>query len=104
METSTHPTTDDDSGRSRVRRVASERRAMGPDRLKRATSLQEKNLGLRPWEIAPASIDDIEASLAIEGTDHRGHRRAATMLRRMLALGLSKWEPDPRRNKNPRAN
>ena len=60
-----------------------------------AIVLQERNLGLRPWEIAPGSVHSIEASLEAPENDHRGHRRAARMLQRLLALGLSQWEPDP---------
>ena len=49
----------------------------------------------QPTPSPPAAIRDIEASLQAPENDHRGERRAARMLQRMLSLGISRHEPDP---------
>ena len=55
---------------------------------------QEIALHLRPWECWPPS------AVAVEDVDepkyeHRGISQSAALLRRMLAAGLSRYEPDP---------
>jgi hypothetical protein len=49
-----------------------------------AYSEQIEALGLRPWEDPPMYG-------GLDGSQHR----AAELLRKMLAAGLSRWEPDP---------
>jgi hypothetical protein len=44
---------------------------------------QSRFLNLKPWESAPADTDNADSGPAAE------------LLRRMLAAGLSKFEPDP---------
>ena len=50
-------------------------------------------LRLRPWQPPPcwAEVDDQDN----EAGPISGHRAAAELLRRMLALGISRWHPDP---------
>jgi hypothetical protein len=60
-----------------------------------AHTLQSRSLALKPWQVPPCHITDIAASLEVPENDHRGFRPAARMLRRMLALGVSKFDPDP---------
>jgi hypothetical protein len=57
---------------------------------------QYRALQLRPWEWPPSWIEpgDIEAILS-KPPDHSGKRRAAELLHRLLAAGLSRWEPNP---------
>jgi hypothetical protein len=59
-----------------------------------AMTLQERALNLRPWELCPAAIRDLPASLKAP-ENHKGERRAAAMLQKMLALGVSRHAPDP---------
>jgi hypothetical protein len=49
--------------------------------------LQYRNLNCRPWEAVPSEVD-------LDGTDERG-ADARALLRRMLAMGLSKFDPNP---------
>jgi hypothetical protein len=57
---------------------------------------QDGRLKLRPWETPPCWIrGDPEAYLVGTGHDYRGLRQAALLLKRLLAAGLSKYEPDP---------
>jgi hypothetical protein len=60
-----------------------------------AVAAQERALRLKPWQIAPLSIHNIEASLEAPEDEHRGHRRAAQLLAKMLALGVSRYTPNP---------
>lgn len=55
---------------------------------------QEKSLHLTPWECWPpcaVNVDDVDAP----GCAHQGISKSAKLLRRMLALGISRWHPDP---------
>jgi hypothetical protein len=56
-----------------------------------STILQLRALRLRPWEATPA-----ESFNVADPSDHFGARpNEVALLRRMLALGLSRYEPDP---------
>jgi hypothetical protein len=54
-------------------------------------------LQLKPWEEAPCHVDDPDEP--IDPNDARlrisGYAQAAKLLREMLALGISRWHPDP---------
>jgi hypothetical protein len=52
-----------------------------------AYSCQVRVLGLKPWQSPPCYGD------AHPG--HDGHADAAVLLKRLLACGLSRYEPDP---------
>jgi hypothetical protein len=54
---------------------------------------QDTELKLKPWEIVPCWIDDIDQHVALPDLGQR--RRAIRLLRKLLALGLSKFEPTP---------
>src|SRR5262245_26741294 len=59
-----------------------------------AQRCQEIALHLQPWECWPpcaVSVEEVDAP----GYEHRGISQSAALLRRMLAAGLSKYEPDP---------
>jgi hypothetical protein len=59
-----------------------------------AHECQEWSLDLQPWECWPpcaVEVDDDDAP----GLEHRGIRKSAALLRHMLALGISRWHPDP---------
>jgi hypothetical protein len=58
-----------------------------------AYSAQIDALGLMPWQSPPciASLADLNQPF----DDPRGARESAELLKKMLALGLSKFEPDP---------
>jgi hypothetical protein len=60
-----------------------------------AYAAQDRALRLRPWEMPPCWIRDPGGSLAQPHDDHRGERRAAELLKKLLAGGLSRYEPDP---------
>ena len=64
-----------------------------------ASSCQSLALDLRPWMVPPVDISDIEAALArpTGGDIHQVHA-AAKLLRRMLDVGLSRFDPDPIRS------
>ena len=49
----------------------------------------------RLWQPIPSDIDDIEGTLAKGDDGLGGGYRAALLLKRMLAAGLSRYEPDP---------
>jgi hypothetical protein len=49
----------------------------------------------RLWQPIPADIDDLEGTLAKGDDGLGGGYRAALLLKRMLAAGLSRYEPDP---------
>jgi hypothetical protein len=55
---------------------------------------QYKNLQLKPWETPPMWVRDIDEALSAPPGPGRAHR-AAELLKRMLACGLSRYEPDP---------
>jgi hypothetical protein len=50
-------------------------------------SMQVHNLGLRPWQSPPCHGDSYPG--------HDGHAAGAALLQRLLAAGLSRFEPDP---------
>jgi hypothetical protein len=50
--------------------------------------LQHQNLELAPWELPPCCGD-------IDGGGLQSYRQAAELMRKMLSLGLSKFEPQP---------
>lgn len=58
-----------------------------------AASEQIDALNLKPWQLPPAHIDDADAVIVF-GTAHPDHK-AAKLLQRMLAHGVSKYAPDP---------
>jgi hypothetical protein len=62
--------------------------------VKCASLCQRKALGLRePWRFwAPADVEPNDADAP--GLEHRGISDSARLLRRMLAVGVSKFEPD----------
>jgi hypothetical protein len=53
---------------------------------------QTRSLELGPWQTPPsrASLDHLDKSR----DDPRGERRAAELLQKLLALGLSRFEPN----------
>jgi hypothetical protein len=59
-------------------------------------SAQVRSLRLPPWAYPPCwiSLDEIDALIAA-GDDPHGKHIAAKLLKRMLALGISKYHPDP---------
>ena len=61
---------------------------------------QGRTLELRPWQIPPADIDDPNNPDAgrrpdFPGAASDGRREAAKLLQQMLAVGVSRWDPDP---------
>lgn len=58
-----------------------------------ASSEQIDTLNLKPWQAPPSHIDDPEAVIAL-GTSHPDYK-AAKLLQRMLARGVSRFAPDP---------
>jgi hypothetical protein len=58
-----------------------------------AYSSQNRSLNLQPWQSPPchASL----AALSEPFGDPRAARESAELLKKMLALGLSRFEPDP---------
>jgi hypothetical protein len=50
---------------------------------------------LKPWQSPPCWIDDLEGALAAGDDGILGDYAGATLLRRMLDWGLSRFEPDP---------
>jgi hypothetical protein len=55
---------------------------------------QYRALQLKPWEFPPIWIDDISATLK-EPPEFKDRHRAAKLLQRLFAHGLSRYEPDP---------
>ena len=53
---------------------------------------QGESLDLKPWMVAPCEICDPDKALQVH---HDGRREAAALLKTMLALGVSRWHPDP---------
>ncbi|MGJ5088506.1 hypothetical protein ACQR06_23475 [Bradyrhizobium sp. HKCCYLRH1065] len=58
-----------------------------------AYSEQIDSLNLKPWQAPPSQIDDPDAIVA-NGATHPDYK-AAKLLKRMLAWGVSKFAPDP---------
>jgi hypothetical protein len=58
-----------------------------------ASCCQHRALATRPWELAPISVDEDDP--IPDGDDHRRTGRAIKLLRRLLAAGLSRYEPQP---------
>jgi hypothetical protein len=61
-------------------------------------SCQIASLQLRPWDWPPCWLEtdaDIAAALKLPANDHTQQRRAAKIVQRLLALGLSRYEPNP---------
>ncbi|MEZ2143171.1 hypothetical protein AAE026_12770 [Bradyrhizobium sp. DN5] len=58
-----------------------------------ASSEQIDTLNLKPWQSPPSHIDDPDAVVAV-GTSHPDYK-AAKLLQRMQAHGVSKYAPDP---------
>jgi hypothetical protein len=54
---------------------------------------QHRALATKPWELAPVSVDEDDP--IPDGDDLRRKGRAITLLRRLLAAGLSRFEPQP---------
>jgi hypothetical protein len=62
-----------------------------------AYSCQDDNLQLEPWQVPPCWLRDdraVQAALSMPH-DHSGRREAGELVRRLLAAGLSRYEPDP---------
>lgn len=59
-----------------------------------AYSCQIDSLHLEPWEWPPIWIRDVDAAMTAPD-DARRIGDAARLLQRMLALGLSRYEPSP---------
>jgi hypothetical protein len=58
---------------------------------------QSRDLELRPWESGPAWLNPEQVdSIIAQGPTHNGGYTAAVVLKRMLAHGLSKYDPTPR--------
>jgi hypothetical protein len=53
--------------------------------------LQMKSLRLRPWQAPPCNSDDEIDPAGLSG----GRREEVALRQRMLAAGLSQYEPDP---------
>jgi len=60
-----------------------------------AYSCQCDVLRLKLWQPPPVWVRDIEATLAAGDDGVYGYFQAAKLLRRLLAAGLSHFEPDP---------
>jgi hypothetical protein len=59
-----------------------------------AYSVQIDSLGLMPWQKPPCQTR-LEVALCEPFGDTRGLREAGEILKRLLSLGLSKYEPAP---------
>jgi hypothetical protein len=53
--------------------------------------LQVRNLRLKPWQAAPSSTANVENPRDVYGV----RPVEVALLRKMLGLGLSRYEPDP---------
>jgi len=73
----------------------------GLERAGRAAASQYDALKLRPWNWTPSWVEpsQIDAMIARgkDDTGPHGDYDAAMLLRKMLAAGISRWEPDPLR-------
>lgn len=59
-----------------------------------AEHCQEISLHLEPWEYLPpcaVEVNEVDAP----GFEHQGVTKSAALLRRMLAAGVSRFDPDP---------
>jgi hypothetical protein len=56
---------------------------------------QDTNLKLKPWMTPPCWVRDIDGTPADGDDGVMGRYAAAVLLQRMLAAGLSRYEPDP---------
>jgi hypothetical protein len=57
---------------------------------------QDNELQLKPWEVVPCWIEDPDLVLQeVRSADLGQRRRAARLLKHLLAAGLSKFEPTP---------
>ena len=56
---------------------------------------QIRTLKLRPWQPPPSWVRDIEGTLEAGDDDIGGWYRAAQLAQRLLAVGLSLYEPNP---------
>ena len=54
---------------------------------------QHRALATRPWELAPIDVDEDDPIPGGDDAHRKG--RAITLLRRLLAAGLSRYEPSP---------
>src|SRR3989442_1298857 len=55
---------------------------------------QDTDLKLKPWEVVPCWIEDPDLVLQeVRSADLGQRRRAARLLKKLLKLGLSKFEP-----------
>ncbi|KRR14539.1 hypothetical protein [Bradyrhizobium valentinum] len=63
----------------------------------RAVICQEKNLHLAPWQLPPTSntIANHLETVLLEPYGSSGRRESGEILRKMLQLGLSRFEPHP---------
>jgi hypothetical protein len=63
-----------------------------------AYACQDSALHLKPWQWPPCWLrtdDAVERALAAPALDPKGLRVAGDLVRRLLAAGLSRYEPDP---------
>src|SRR5262245_12242055 len=60
-----------------------------------AYSCQMDSLDLKPWQSPPCWIDDVVGDINAGNDGIGGQYAAAKLLRRMLDLGISRFEPDP---------
>jgi hypothetical protein len=63
-----------------------------------ACHCQHTALGLKPWQLPPVSptiANHLDNALLVRYGDPSGAREAAEIIKKLLALGLSKFEPDP---------
>jgi hypothetical protein len=58
---------------------------------------QDDALRLKPWQPPPAWIRNLQRDLATGDDGIRGRYAAAKLVQRLLARGLSRFEPDPLR-------
>ncbi len=56
---------------------------------------QMRALYLKPWQDPPCEIADVDDPINPQHVS--GHQQAAELLRQMLALGISRYHPDPLR-------
>jgi len=57
--------------------------------------LQTRALKLKPWQPPPSWVRDVEGSLAMGDDGIGGWYKATLLTQRLLAAGLSRFEPDP---------
>jgi hypothetical protein len=56
----------------------------------------DPSLHLQPWQLPPCDTN-LDSALREPFGDASGRREAGEVLKRLLALGLSRYEPDPMR-------